>query len=697
MKINVFGRHGIRMIVSLGVSLFILGLLFRLVGSESPDVGRARAMEAMRNTAVLFIVGYAVCTLAQTILRAIRYRLLLRGGGVGAPPGHFQTFLATAARNMFVDLLPARAGELSYVALLNKGYNVPADACFSSLAVSMFLDFTALLVLVFCVAFRFLFSAGRPPWLIPVIIGLVVITVVFGLVLFVGIKTGVSLFRKIFPFLMRIRIIDKTAAFAEDIAEAARKSAGFKTIAPALALSLGVRFFKYAGFYLAFIGVTIHTMPELARAAAPEVILALLAAEGGAALPIPALMGFGTYETGGLLTLAAMGYPRESAMIAMLVMHIFSQAIDYLIGGAALVAFFLTAPYRSVAKGPVSGKKSGRIMAAAAVAVCAAGLALLAVQLRAMGKQGSLAPPPAGRDLNMDAGSLKALSDMTGGMRGFMVWSSNRSGNHQIWRMSLPDLELDMLTDHPHTHYYPRISPDGNSIAFCRSQAPWVSQRDERSWDVYVMDIRDRSERMIAHNANAPTWSDDGRSLYFQLNGEQFARHDLATGENEALFKSGVPPVPAGVRLQTPHFNASAGRMSVTLRGAQRRTAIFSGAGEDTTIGGGCQAFWAPDYSFIYYAMDRGGHMRNMIMRYDLETGKSSPWLDMPGDWSHEYFPKLSADGRYMVLGACAEGHEHDTADYEIFLWRTDSRPGDAVRVTFNSSNDCWPDIHLER
>jgi len=48
-----------------------------------------------------------------------------------------------------------------------------------------------------------------------------------------------------------------------------------------------------------------------------------------------------------------------------------------------------------------------------------------------------------------------------------------------------------------------------------------------------------------------------------------------------------------------------------------------------------------------------------------------------------------------MVLGASAEGHEHDRADYEIFLWRVDTPPETAVRLTFHTGNDNWPDLFL--
>ena len=48
--------------------------------------------------------------------------------------------------------------------------------------------------------------------------------------------------------------------------------------------------------------------------------------------------------------------------------------------------------------------------------------------------------------------------------------------------------------------------------------------------------------------------------------------------------------------------------------------------------------------------------------------------MDLPGAYSHEYFPRVSNDGRWLVWGAAASGHEHDRADYEIFVWQTAAR-----------------------
>ena len=57
-------------------------------------------------------------------------------------------------------------------------------------------------------------------------------------------------------------------------------------------------------------------------------------------------------------------------------------------------------------------------------------------------------------------------------------------------------------------------------------------------------------------------------------------------------------------------------------------------------------------------------------------------FMDLPGSYSHEYFPRVSNDGRWLVWGAAAKGHEHDRADYEIFVWQIGRPTSEAVRLT---------------
>ncbi|HEX3593669.1 MAG TPA: hypothetical protein VHU80_01170, partial [Polyangiaceae bacterium] len=57
--------------------------------------------------------------------------------------------------------------------------------------------------------------------------------------------------------------------------------------------------------------------------------------------------------------------------------------------------------------------------------------------------------------------------------------------------------------------------------------------------------------------------------------------------------------------------------------------------------------------------------------------------------------PELSRDGKWLVWGATQRGHDHDIADYEIYLWEVGEPAESAVRLTYHSANDRWPDIFL--
>lgn len=688
----------LRLAASLGVSLLVLGLIFKLGNDETGGISRTRILEVFRNASLALIVfGCGLCTLAQTVLRAARYRLLLPSSEGRRRPAFLPVLLVTAARNMFVDLLPARTGELSYVVALNQACGIPARAGFSSMALSLFLDFSALLALVLGIAGVSIARGLMPPWMSAALAAVTAATVIFGAVIFFVIGSGTRLAERLFPRLAAVPLIRKLFDFALGLAGAISETPVRRVMLPAFLLSLGVRCFKYAGFYLAFLGVTRASMPELASAPMPGVVLALLGGEAAAALPIPAFMSFGTYELGGTLALCALGFSAEQSKIAMFVVHIYSQIIDYLLGGFGLASLFWIRPAQAPAQAaaPAPARLRGALAVLGGLLVLAAGGGVLAFQMRAASKIGRLAPPPAGSDQAPAAAELEMLRRAAAPLKGRLFWSSNRHGNHEILSMSLPGLELQRLTTNSNVDYYARVSPDGRLLAFCRSQLEWVSFRDTVAWDLMLLDLSTLKEQRLAQNAHAPSWTADGRAICYQRNGDEAMLYDLQTGEHRSLFKSGIGPVPGNVRLDTPGFNPGTGELVATLRGKQRRTTLFSASGE-TRIGGGCETAWAPQYDFIYYVIDGRKGVKNLFVKYFPGRGESAEWLNLPGPWNHAYFPKLSWDGSCLVYGASTGGHEQDSSDYEIFLWKTGSPPSDAVRVTFHTGNDNWPDLFLE-
>jgi len=217
-------------------------------------------------------------------------------------------------------------------------------------------------------------------------------------------------------------------------------------------------------------------------------------------------------------------------------------------------------------------------------------------------------------------------------------------------------------------------------------------------WDVYLLDLDTGTEKKIAEFGNTPTWSRDGSAVYFERRGIQFLTFDLESGRETVLFESGANGVPENTVLQTPDFSRANEAMAVTLRKGKRGMAVFYLDGRIVPVGAGCQLAWTPAPSRLCY-VGKGGRQKNAIYVFDLKTRRRDRLLDLPGQLSHEYFPRFSADGRVLVCGASngARGqHEHDAGDYEIFLWQAGTPPEEAIRLTYHTGNDCWPDIFLK-
>ena len=309
-----------------------------------------------------------------------------------------------------------------------------------------------------------------------------------------------------------------------------------------------MRVAKYLGFYTLFAGVAAVAFPQLDTHPV-HALIALISAEAGASMPLPSFMGFGSYEAAGMLAMMALGADRAASLLIMLSLHVLSQIIDYALGGVALITFAILT--RSAAE-RVPAARPGRFSwyGVSALVLFLAGVALFVLEARSLQKLGALRPPDRGHAL---APAGDTVPEGLAGVHGFVVWSSNRSGNHDLWLLSLPDGAPRQLTTHPHTEYYPRVSPDGRRVVFARSQQPWVSQRNKLPWDVVLLDLDTGRERLLAKNGNVPTWSADGARVYFLRNGNQLVELEVASGKEAVVWESGRNlGVRANVLLETP-------------------------------------------------------------------------------------------------------------------------------------------------
>jgi uncharacterized membrane protein YbhN (UPF0104 family) len=679
-----------RLVLSCAVSALLIGLLIHFsLSSAEPDVW-ARLLGILTSFSLWFAFLYILLSLIRTVLQAQRYRVLLATTETSVP-SLFHLMLVTLSRNMFIDMLPARLGELTYIAMLNRGYRVSGQACISSLAISFVFDLIALGILIVLLIGGQLLGGELQLWLLGALVLLALLIMVLLVLLYPALAIVIR-------FLQRLSaggITGKLSGFLARIQQALGDTRRAGIIGRVLGLSLGIRLVKYLGMYCLFVGVVQTQFPDLTTRIL-LVLPALIGAEAGASLPVPAFMGFGTYEAAGMLALVALGATTATSLLVMLAMHLISQIIDYLLGTIGLLLFLFKSNVLpatvAAAEGP-SRHRRPLIIAVLAVLLVAAVL-FLAFEYRQIGKRGAVRPPEQGQSVAPDV--LPGLSSLQN-LDGFVVWSSNRSGSHDLYLFSLPGGEIKRLTSHPHTDYYPRISPDGTRIVFARSHEPWVSQRNVYAWDVWLLDLQTGRERRIAQHGNVPTWSADGTRVFFQRRATQVVSLTVATGEEQLLYQSGVSvDVPPKTELQTPDISSIGDRLVATFRGATRATAVVEPDGSVHRVGRGCQLNWGPGDRYLY-KIDNGGRMDNSVHKIDAKSMEATRWFDAPGDYSHEYFPRVAPTGDVMVYGASAGGHEHDTADYEIFLWYIDRPAEETIRLSYHTGNDCWPDIFIRR
>ena len=710
-------KNAFRLGLSLAVSFVILALLLELVNSGVSDSERPSVFNSLKDTNLGLLGLYGAISLITLFFRAYRYQILLVISGEKNVPHFKHMLLVTGIRNMVVDMLPAPLGELGYVGLLNRGYGVKLENCVSSLAISIAFDFIAVLMVIILIVCKQLLGGDLQGWAIGAMLMAAIISTIAFIGLFI-ISPWINTFiTQHFPAKNSESLWAKCLQLANDFCSSldVARSAG-KTLM-ILALSLSIRFLKYTGLYLLFLAIATPNFVELATLPIEHTVGALIGGEIGASLPIPTVMSFGAYEAGSTLIFQLLGVADQAAaLITMLCVHIWSQVLDYVLGGFFLILFIVLkkkeanvkvgseppALHNNTPQTPNGMKVASFIM----VGVClmlASGF--LANQLWRTTKLGALTAPIAGSNADNAREWQTRSSTQVSMINGFAVFSSNRDGNHDIFKLELSNFELTKLTHHPHTETYPRISPDGLNLVFSRAHQSWVSQRNTEAWDIYLLDLITLKEKKIASNATAPAWA-DSNLISFVQHSTKLVLFNTDTGTSKIVYQTGINnPMPKDAKIQNPKYNTLNGAISFTARQSDIKmnkghwgTAIANG-NTHQGVHNGCELSWAHDKKELFQVHTKSGlNGSNRIVSVNKDSFELKTLIDLHGEFSHEYWPQQSSNGEYMIFGASRSDkeHEHDVADYEIFLWKLGNAPHDATRLTFHTGNDNWPDIFIK-
>ncbi len=321
---------------------------------------------------------------------------------------------------------------------------------------------------------------------------------------------------------------------------------------------------------------------------------------------------------------------------------------------------------------------------------------------------------PTGEQQQPSAEEKQALEELKGTIDGKIVWSTSRENNfHDIWIMNADGSDKKALTTSPdNVDWFSMFSPGGDRVVFTRSRFGWVEEMDYKfnnKWDVWIINTDGSDEHKVAKNATFGTWRPSGDSIVFARGPKVFVK-SLESGEEKEIFDT-EKHFGKGAYCGQPELSHNGKFLAGTIRGTHRETGIFNLEKQQWySTGKGCEIIWFPSDERVLRVNEGHGNGGTEILAFRVnEHGKPTDpikgvfgvpkevkFMDLPGRRSHEYFPYISNDGNWMVWGASRGGHQHDTEDYDLYIWKigTDKKK-DFVRLTFHTGNDRWPSIHV--
>ena len=308
------------------VSLVVTGGIFWYLLSQ---IDTRELLATARSMTPRYLWAFVALLLTGVVARAVRFWLLLDRKA----PLPVLTAIVMA-RNLFVDLIPARLGELSYVYLLARRVRRPIEDGLASLFLAVLFDVVALTPLLILAV---LAVGGGGTVSAPVLAAAAVgLGAVAYLVMRIAPPVGQAVARLLDPSHgtpWRARL----AHLAETTAGAVRDVQQRRIFGSVLLVSMVVRLCKFGSYYflvLAIMGPLGYTIDGLGFF---RVFLGVVSAELAAALPIHGLAGFGTFEAAWALSFSQLGFSTEHAIMSGILAHAVSQVVEYSLGIIALL------------------------------------------------------------------------------------------------------------------------------------------------------------------------------------------------------------------------------------------------------------------------------------------------------------------------------------------------------------------------
>lgn len=276
---------------------------------------------------------------------------------------------------------------------------------------------------------------------------------------------------------------------------------------------------------------------------------------------------------------------------------------------------------------------------------------------------------------------LKALRSIRGKILGTIIWSTARHGTSEIYKMNADGTRKVRLTNDKEDNSHPVWSKNGQWIYY------------QRNDDIYRMRSDGSNSQLVVKDGSYFDISADGLNLVYKKREEDrdsILLHNLEKGTTEEIVPARVPEF-EGKGLGYPAISPDGNWLAFASDYPKTWTThiVKLDGSNRYQFARGCMPQYRPDG--LKLAWISGGDHKVFIASPD---GKDRvPFVDhstIPGR-RHSYFPRWSNDAKYIVFAASP--HFDWSSDYEIYIKPVNG--GEAVRLTFNSGSDIWPDIFI--
>jgi Tol biopolymer transport system component len=277
--------------------------------------------------------------------------------------------------------------------------------------------------------------------------------------------------------------------------------------------------------------------------------------------------------------------------------------------------------------------------------------------------------------------------------------SLRETGDKENWEICIIDPNGSNLTNLTNTpeidELYPHASPDGGRICFVAFEG---KERDDRSRNVYIMNVDGTNRVKIAENAYQPCWSADGKYIAYLPGEYEKFNLDMTANKGLEIYNLETGEVTRHPNEEIHHHYCLSwspdGDWFVT---AGRRIRAYK-ADDNTMITlsiGGCRPDISPDGKRIVWnaedwninmgTLDFNSPQRSVTDHRIVITCERDHWV---------YFSDWSPDGNYLAFGyAPIEGSEdvgHKAPESNICI--CDLRTGKWTQITTDGKHNKEPD-----